>query len=304
MKEQYLYNDQTGVLTETQTFVWNENENDWELTGKVVNDYSNQFATDKTPRNFRAQESEGAYLLEWDQPVMEGLTGYKLYNGYESVAELDADARSMVYQITVKGLNPVYLAAVYGEHEVNISEILELDKIVGEEKEYPMPTFGDITNVEEKDYQVYYEMYWHAPETDMNVASYTVHFNEWPLEEEIQGTTYSCTLRRMLDDITFGVSAVYEDGGESEVDNRNYNLSELLTSIKNASKGNDIWSYQSNICIEASSIRSVEIYTVSGTKVVERVLSNGINLIKLPADVYIIKALTDNGTITKKVVNK
>ena len=107
MKEQYLYNDQTGVLTETQTFVWNENEKDWELTGKVVNDYSNQFATDKTPRNFRAQESEGAYLLEWDQPVMEGLTGYKLYNGYESVAELDADARSMVYQITVKGLNPV-----------------------------------------------------------------------------------------------------------------------------------------------------------------------------------------------------
>ena len=236
-------------------------------------------------------------------PICEGLTGYNVYVNDNLVATLGADATAYDLSNSEAGEMVVYVTSLYGNSECNMSSHLTLEEL-GESEEifYEKPTFGDITYVNEENYQITYEMYWHAPETDKEVSGYLLHYNYWPLNTEaIAETTYRCTLRKMMNDISFGVCAVYADGKTSDYDYKSYNLDDLLTDILQTAKGKTICMYGNQVCVDGSVIRSVEIFNLSGHKVHEQKFSDGINLIKLSEGTYVIRAVTDQGIQTQKI---
>lgn len=305
-RTEYVYDAATGLKTSETTYRWNSQENNWKKMNLTEYAYSDQMDAGKTPRSIEAAQKGGSYEISWQLPAQPtGLSGFKIYLGDTALETLPADQLTYTLSETTKGNNIVYITSIYGEEETNVSDILQLEGLSQEEIEYAMPTFGDITYIREHNYQIDYEMYWLAPETDMEVVGYNVHFNYWPLTEEpVAGTTFSCTLRKMINEVTFGVSAVYADGGESEAHHKDYRIDQLLAGIMQAGTDKEIWSYGGSICVDGTNIRSVEIFDASGMKVHAQVVNNGINLIKLSSNIYIVNAVTDNGTIIKKVFNK
>lgn len=304
----YVYEEESGLMTGDINYYWGYDTSDWIRSVRNEYTYSEQLdGENKAPRLIDVETYEDYYHISWMSPVeSDGIEGYNVYLNDQFIETLPKGRQYYQLSEMVKGTNLFYVSTVYNGQETNISGILELECLDNsEETEYPMPSFGGISYIKEVNYQIEYEIWWNAPETDMEVTGYTVHYGYMPLTEEpVQGTTFRCTLRKLLDNITWGVSAHYADGGESEADHKDYSVSALLSSIINSSVGKEVWSYGGNICIDGANIRSVEVYDATGMKVHSQVINNGINLINLPGNVYIIKAETDNGVITHKVFNR
>lgn len=300
----YAYEPGMDIVASETRYYWVWSTESWNKSVILRYSYSEELAPEKAPRNL-AVNIEEDNLLTWDAPVEQSnLTGYNVYNGIELVATLDAATRSFVPEITAEGIAPWFVTSVYGNNEGNSSSYVDIEYVNTDV--YPTPTFGGVSSVRELEYgNLQFDVYWSAPETDLEVKGYHIFFNHWPQNDNpVSETSYTFTIMRYDETATFGVSAVYAGGAESEEDYREYNINDLATSIINSSKGRDIWSFGGNICIDGSEIRAVEIYDASGMKVAQQSLKEGIHTIRLPKAVYIVKAVTEKGVQSMKLFNE
>lgn len=303
----YIYDATTGNLSSEVFYYWSNDNSNWNKSYTLRYTYSDQLNAQKAPQNLGAQLEDNTYLLSWEAPAYkEGLTGYNIYNGFMLVDHVSASNLNYTITSTPAGLSPVYVAAVYGNAEGNITEYIELEELSDDEVEYPAPSLGGISYINQYGMgNMDIEVYWSAPETDKEFEGYHVYFNGWQQNDKpLTETVYRFTLMRAVASGTIGISALYKDGMESAQDEKLFDFESLLAGITESAIGKEIWAYANTICIKGETIRSVEIFDASGMKVVSKELNGGINVIRMPANIYIVRAVTGQGVITKKVTVK
>ena len=252
-----------------------------------------------TPQNFKVEALvAGELALSWD--VVEGATGYNIYEGEEVIATLTQTGAD----ITGLESNKEYCFAVAAVNKGGESD--KTEEVCATTLNYEGPAVPQNLKVQAVAYQEL-RLLWDAVEGAIKYRVY--QFDE--LLGEVSNTVVD--IYDLADDTEycFTVSAVHSDG-ESAKSAEACGTTWANEGVEEFTSSFNIYPNPVNdkLYIEAeANVESVAIYTLTAVMVGQQTTDNrqqtlSIDVTNLNSGVYFVKVVTDNGEVVKRFVKK